>query len=369
MSYFPESIMPSRLKDESQDVKGNRFIISAADVNKHDEEIRIIQKIIGIRRPRFPTSGFVGGPGSTPGDPFTGNCLPSQMVNGRCPGDAPAECQTATKDVYAALENVFNSLSQLRDRYVLMTSGTVGSVDPSRPGTNGKIAFPTDWPIVTLLSEIPDSSVDDEDVLEDLESVKLSDVTDLPDEGGFITIINDAVPIMYESSARSLREVGYTSLASEEVPIYEQQDITMGESSSRQQRIFGLGTNVEILEYAELDRDQNLLLRVKRKQLGTTSTRHSPNDLVFCGRATIHVGPVNYRFAATEERKKIDAIDCVLRSDGSVEFSLRKRDSTPDFEDDRTSLAYVHYHATLFREIEPIPPFEPGNFGECEEFL
>jgi hypothetical protein len=358
MSFFPESIMPSRLKEETQDVKGNKFIVSAADVNKHDEEIRSIQKVIGIRRPRFPSKGFTGGPGGTPGDTFVGTG----------PGSPSAGCITAAKDVYASLENIFNSLAKLRDDYLLMTSGIVGITDPARSGVDGSILFPSGWPITSLVTSIQDTSVDDEDELEVLDSVQLSDVSELPDEGGFVTIINDASPIMFTSSAYNFRAVGYTSLATSSNPIYSQDDVEVDESASLKQRIFGLGTNVEILEYSELDRLTNLLLNVKRKQLGTTSTRHNQGDLVFGGRLSLYIGPVNYRFASTPDRQRIDALDCVLRSNGKVEFSLRKRDTAPDLSDDRTSLAYVHYHALLFQEVAPIPPFEPGDAGECEEF-
>jgi hypothetical protein len=364
MPYFPESIMPSRLKDESQDVKGNKFIVSALDVNKHDEEIRAIERVIGVRRPRFPTSGFRGGPGPNPEDPFEGDCLPGDMIDGKCPGDSPdspdeSGPETGT-DVYVYLDNIFKSLSDYRDNYLLMTSGIVGSEDPEKPAANGKITFPTDWPITTLLSEIPDASVDEEEALADLESIELSDVSTLPDEGGFITIINDAVPIMYVSENKNLRAVGYTSiavpLADPSSPIYAQNDMSIEESAALRPKIFGLGTNVEILQYSELDRDTNCLLNVKRKQLGTTSTRHSPHDLVFSGRFSICFGPINYRFRQTEERKRIDAIDCVLRSNGKIELNLRKMDlGNPDLDDNRTTIAYVHYHAVLLREIEPIP--------------
>ena len=78
MGYFPESIMPSRLKDESQDVKGNEFVVSAADVNKHDEEIRALQRVIGVRPATFPGKGF------------SGTSLPSGFSAFACIGDCTA---------------------------------------------------------------------------------------------------------------------------------------------------------------------------------------------------------------------------------------------------------------------------------------
>lgn len=376
MAYFPESIMPSRLKGESQDIKGNRFILSAADVNKHDEEIRAIQRVLGVRRPRIPaigfsgtcdTSGAGGGSGGSPGETgsFTPGCLDSEKVDGLCPGESPPGCETPAQDVFSALETISDTLNQLRDDAMLMASGIVAVVDPAIPGADGKIVWPSDWPVTTLLSAIPDPSTDDDEELEDLSSVELDDVSGLPDGGGFVTIINDVSTVIFRSGNRNLRLLGYTSLATSDDPIYDQDDIDIGESVANKARIFGLGTNVEIMQYESIDRDNNLLLNVSRKQLGTSSTRHAAGDLVFKGRVSINVSPINYRL----DRRRIDQIDAVLRSDGSVDLRVRRRDGGAlDIEDDDdTTLAYAHYHAVLLRELEPLPPFDPGQFGNCLE--
>lgn len=373
MAFFPDSVMPSRLKDESQDVKGNKYIVCAVDVNKHDEEIRAIERVIGIRRPRFPASGF-SGTVSDDGDgnfSFTASCAEEDKVDGLCPGESPPACTDRLKDVFQALEEISDRLSQIRDDYMLMTSGIVMVTDPSEPGADGKIVWPTDWPITTLSSAISDTSVDEEETLPMLDEVQLASVSGLPLEGGFITIINDASTILMTSANRNLRIIGFTSLASATDPIYAQEDIQLEDTVGNKQRIFGLGTNVEILEYEQLDTVNNKLLNVRRKQLGTSSTRHASGDLVFKGRVSISVSPINYRYRPTESRMRIDQIDCVLRSDGSIRLNVRKRDlGSLDVDDDRTTIAYAHYHAVLLRELEPLPPFEPGNnFGACQEIL
>lgn len=365
MAFFPESIMPNRLKDESQDIKGNKFVITATDVNKHDEEIRAIERSIGIRRPRFPASGFSGACDAN-GD-FVEGCLDSEKVSGVCPGGSPPDCEIERQDILSVMQSLSERLSQIRDDTMFQTSGIVRVRDPFYPGADGKIVWPTDFPVTTLASDIPDDTVDSEEDLDDLSEVTLDDVSGLPDGGGFITIINDASTLLFRSGSRNLRIIGFTSLATELDPIFDQSEIVMDDSISRRQRILALGTNVEILEYEELDEANNKLLGVSRKQLGTTSTRHAVGDLVFKGRASIMVSPINYKLSD----RRIDQVDCVLRSDGSVDLRVRNRDRNavdPD-DDDDTIISYAHYHAIVLRELEPLPVFDPGGFGDCPNIL
>jgi hypothetical protein len=124
MSYYPESIMPSRLKDGSADVNGNKYIASASDHNKHDEEIRAIEKALGARRPTFPggsacsaaSSGFSSAIGfsSVIGFSASSGCYP-----------APSGCAGATNNLMDALQNIFDQLNEIRNGLVLVTSGTV----------------------------------------------------------------------------------------------------------------------------------------------------------------------------------------------------------------------------------------------------
>lgn len=363
MAFFPESIMPSRRKDESQDVKGNRFIVTAADFNKHDDEIRAIERVVGIRRARFPVAGFSGVSDSVDG--FSGICADSERVDGRCPEDSAPGCSTSPQDMFQTLSLISESLSDFRDNAMLMDSGLVAIKDPSIPAADGLIQFPDDWPITTLVSDIPDDSADIFEPLENLESVELSDVSGLPEGGGFVTIINDMSTILFRSGTRNIRLVGFTSLATTSNPIYSQSSIDLQDSVARKQRIFGLGTNVEILEYESIDAGNNLLLNVTRKSMGTTSTRHAAGDLVFKGRVSISVSPVSYALS----RQRMDQVECYLRSNGKISMFVRNSDNflLDDSDDDDTIMAYANYHAVLLREIEPIPAFEPGEFGNCQE--
>ncbi len=145
--------MPSHLKQESDDVPGNKYVVSGQDVNKHDDEIRSIQSVIGVHL----------------GDPTNPN---------------------KGTDVITTLANVIARLNDLRDNQVQVASGVVAVKDSSVLGVDGKIQFPTAWSVTTLASPIADSAVDDETLLPELSTVTLADVSGMPDEG-YITIIND----------------------------------------------------------------------------------------------------------------------------------------------------------------------------------
>ena len=256
-------------------------------------------------------------------------------------------------------------VNRIKDELVLTTSGTVVVANPGIPSADGAIVFPTNWPITTLSEAVPDGTVDEEDELEDLSSVAIADVSDLPDEGGYVTLINDTSTVQFSSGSRNIRVIGFTSLATSADPIYEQKDIPLDETLSNKERVFGLGTNVEIMQYTSLDRDNNLLLGVSRKQLGTSSTRHAAGDLVFKGRLSISCYPVSYKLS----NRKIDQIDCILRSDGSIDLRVRNRDKNEldEFDDDDTIVSYAQYHALLTREFAPLPVFAPGDFGNCPQ--
>lgn len=144
MAYYPESIMPANLKSESADSDGNAFVIGASDHNRHDEEIRAIEKTLGI--------------------------------DGEC-------------SLVGALEDMADQLDLIRDGLVLTTSGIVAITDPDVPDADGLIAFPESW-TTTLVTDMPDESTTDETVLPFISALALDDVEDMPDEG-YITIIND----------------------------------------------------------------------------------------------------------------------------------------------------------------------------------
>lgn len=158
MSYFPESLMPSRVKQESVDVDGNKFVIGGSDHNRLDEEIRAIEKIIGV-----PILGVQGFSGTT-----------------NIPG-----CS-----VSAILAAIFQQLLRARDGQTLTTSGVVTVNDSTVVGYSGYIQFPTSWQVTTLEDDIPDDTTIDEGVLDPIDEVQLASVEGMPDEG-YITIIND----------------------------------------------------------------------------------------------------------------------------------------------------------------------------------
>jgi hypothetical protein len=335
MSYFPEGIMPSRAKDESQDVKGIKHIISSADFNKHDEEIRAIQRYLGARRPSFPASGLKVT--ATPGA-----------------GGPADECSVTPQDIVSVLGAIADKINRIKSEMVFVTSGIVRVKDPAYPSADGSITFPSNWPTTTLTQAISDDTTSDEDPSEDLESVELADVSDLPEEGGYVTIINDSSMITYTGGDEDLVAVGNTSLATASDPIYDQSGVSVGDVDNKE-RVFGLGSNVEVLEYSSIDESSKLLLGVKRKRLGTSSTRHSSGDTVFKGRLSIGFYPVNYKLTD----QKMDQVDCVLRSDGRIDLRVRGGGS------DDTVIAYVQYNAVLMREMEPLSMFSPGDFGNC----
>ncbi len=172
MTYFPESILPKRLKQESVDVDGNKFIVSASDFNRHDEEIRAIEKAIGV--PKLPVPG----------------------------GDAPDD----SCSILSVLIQVAEQLKSIRDDFVYSTSGVVAIKDPDVSNIDRLIPFPTSWSVTALVSGfsgLVDSNLKDEDTLDKLDSIILDDVTGMPNEG-YVTIINDVsvapAPVVHTSN-------------------------------------------------------------------------------------------------------------------------------------------------------------------------
>jgi len=154
MSYFPTSLMPSKTKQESADVAGNKFIVSGMDHNRIDEEIRAVEKVLlGVQ---------TGGGGTT---------------------GSIASCS-----VYDTLLSILQKLQQIRDTMVDSSSGVVAVKDASLTPT-GIIPFPSSWK-TTLVSDIPDASLYDEDELSPINEVTLASTAGLPSEG-YVTIIND----------------------------------------------------------------------------------------------------------------------------------------------------------------------------------
>jgi hypothetical protein len=186
LAYFPDSIAPSRLKDESQDVRGNPFIITATDHNKHDEEIRAIEKVVGPRLPSFPGEGFSG----------YGNVSPFEALS--CPIATcypPVDSQASETTAVGMLRAILDKLAEIRNDQFLLTSGVVAVKDDFVAGVDRVIPFPSDWH-TTLAEDVVDDTRTDEQAMPPLPSVAVDDVDGMPSEG-HVTIINgmDTAPV------------------------------------------------------------------------------------------------------------------------------------------------------------------------------
>ena len=399
MSYYPESIMPSRLKDGSADVNGNKYIASASDHNKHDEEIRAIEKALGSRRPTFPglcysaaSSGFSTATGFSSVVGFS-SCT---CVDGCYP--APSGCAGVTNNLMDALQNVFDRLDEIRDGMVLVTSGTVCCRNDVLGGANGLIVFPTNWPVTTLVDFVP-ATLPDESQPPDLDYVTLADVSGLPSIG-YVSVINDSSNMLFQDvpDAQDLPDpvnvVGPTSMAQEDASfsgfsgfsgftgfsgLYYIDDsvVASGYSSTAVPKYVldrlvdrmanGQSTNVEVLFYAGIDAPNNRILNVRRAMLGSTATQHAPSDLVFKGRLSIQVSPTLIRSIGDD----IAQIECYLRSNGSIvtrswAFSgFSGLSSGTWYEDGNVAgpgaVAYAQYQAVLVKTLDEMPPLRPGE--------
>lgn len=140
MPYFPDSIMRPNTKSEAADVPGVARVVSAADHNKHDEEIVAIQEAIGARRPAIPPSGF-SCRGDSPG----------------CSGiGASPPCVPSAYGMVDAMKSAADALMAIRDSYVKSISGIVAVYDQTNdPSATGKIPFPTEWQKTSLVDELP----------------------------------------------------------------------------------------------------------------------------------------------------------------------------------------------------------------------
>ena len=350
MSFFPESIYKPHTKQESADVQGNQYVISASDHNKHDSEIAAIEQFIGASNPQFPTgfSSFKGVP----------------------QGSGTTPCVSPNATMQTALNNLVSLLEQIRDDSVYVTSGCIVQFDNS--GTSpygGKIVWPSDWPITTLIDALPDSRPDAADPLPNPSYITLTDVSNMP-TSGYVSIINDVSPMSYQGagSNRIVHIPGYTSLATSTQPASAQSNIVAAVKGVPQfslpfARVFGLSTNMEFIYYNGLDVPNGRILNPQRMQLGSSATAHSSPDLVFKGRASINIAPFAFK---VNNGKHIDCLECYLRSDGTVSIGVRNTDTNPPDYVTQTEYGYVHYSAILLRDLVQIPPYVPSaNQGGC----
>lgn len=354
MAYFPESLLPSNIKQTSSDVGGNQFIVSASDYNRHDEEIRAIEKFIGTQ-------------------------------------DSANGCS-----LIESLKSAAQRLQDLRDGIILTTSGVVSVKDASVGGTDGIVPFPTSW-TTTLSSGISASTT--------LPVMQLASVSGLP-TSGYVSIIND-VSLMPIAIGRldvskknnylfgQVNAAVYTSLVSTDAPIYNIQL----QNSAITQDALALGSNVEIFYYNGIDVPNKKLLNVTRSQLNSTATRHGTGDVVFKGILSVQVSPFMFR---ANYATPLGQVSCLLRSNGRVDMSTQQINFGPvgfsGFVDkqlvnnnsyplpsglagfsgfsgngfmnmsgatttDNTDRAYATYQATLIQGVDPIPSPTFGTKG------
>lgn len=215
----------------------------------------------------------------------------------------------------------------------------------------GRISFTCVTPATvtetSITVTIPPLAVDD-----DLYTVAVKNLD------GQVGVLDDAL-LITAPGVSAVPIARYTSLYSTLNPIYSI-NLTGGRSN-RKRRIFALGTNMEVLFYSGVDTVNNRILNVYRRQLGTTSTRHGPGDLVFKGIASIQLSPLLYKASSG---RKIAHIDCVLRSNGKIE--MRTREISGSHFNDNTELAYAAYQAILIKTLNLIPLPKLGT-DECIE--
>jgi hypothetical protein len=162
-----------------------------------------------------------------------------------------------------------------------------------------------------------------------------------------------------------VQHIRYSSLYSDNIPVFEIS--STGGPTNRKGRIFGLGTNVEVLHYSGID--GNKLLNVYRKQMGTTSTRHAEGDLVFKGMTSIQLSPFSFvpelgDGSNPDDIERIAHLECILRSDGKIEMKVRTVDGY-DFSE-ITKIAYASYQAVLIKSLAPLDIPLIGT-ADCEE--
>lgn len=328
MPYFPESIMPSNIKDESQDIKGNPYIISAADYNKHDQEIQAIEKYINPSPPNY-SLGFSGtGCGISSFSGFSGYYYP---VPSGFSGNNNLD----------KISYVMSVLEDVRDNTMFVTSGIIVIKDPAIPAADGIIQWPSGWSsYITKLSEdMYDDTIDDEQIVPELDSLTLEDVYGMPDSGQ-ITVINPISSIWSDIGGFKDNFMAYGNQG-EILPPENDTD----SNKSLLYRRLSMGTNVEIMNYLGIDRINNRILHVSRKSQGTMCWKHKTGDLVFKGELSIFVSPFMY----ISDNEGFNNLECYISPLGKVTLKTRSYNYINGDRIENESHAYASYQAILIR--------------------
>ena len=335
MAYFPEQLMPANMKDESQDVRGNHYVACAADHNKIDEEIRSVELYLGVKSPSY-SFGFSGtGCGLAAFSSFSGYSYP-----------APVAAAGVGANNIELLEDLSADLDAIKDHTVMVTSGVIAIKDPNVPSADGMIPWPTSWaPYMTVLSQdVGDPSIDDEDKLEIVEALGLSDVSNL-DEIGCVSMINSVYTFPVGTFTNNDEYMAYGFSGSALPP----EDGT-AEEKTLLYRQLAMGSNVEIRDYWGVNTDDKTILKVGRKKQGTMSWSHKTGDLVFKGKLSIHVAPIMYMGA-----NGFCSIDCYVTPNGRIAFRSRAWDNTNSIFVENSTCLYASYQAVLVKTPLLIP--------------
>jgi hypothetical protein len=244
------------------------------------------------------------------------------------------------------LEDLSAALDAIKDHTVMVTSGVIAIKDPNVPSANGMIPWPTSWaPYMTVLSQdVSDPSVDDEDKLEIVEALGLSDISNL-DEIGSVSMINSVYTFPVETFTNNDEYMAY-GFSGEALP---PEDGT-AEEKTRLYRQLAMGSNVEIMDYWGVNTDDKTILKVGRKKQGTMSWTHKTGDLVFKGKLSIHVAPIMYMGA-----NGFCSIDCYVTPNGRIAFRSRAWDNTNSIFVENSTCLYASYQAVLVKTPLLIP--------------
>jgi len=332
MSYFPESIMPERRKDQTEDVPGNPYVVNAVDINKQGEEIIAIENVLGTSKPNFPInysgmsypSGFSG---------FSGN---PYSFSSTCP----------TTNLLQTLDNALAKIREIRNNMISTTSGVVCLQDPKVTSPNGNIIFPTNWATTTLVTKMTDdnNAYDSQNPLPILPYVQLASISDMP-ETGYVSIINEVIFVSYYVNTSWRKTVEYSRFPT-----------STSDEKIRRRNIAG---TVEILRYSGLDKANNRILNVKRRQLGSSSSPHYAGDKVFKGRLSLEVSPSLYVYstAYADTNLLYKAIHLQLKQSGTIQGYLSLQIGNNIYNDGHTF--YASYQAQLIRNVDPMSVFDP----------
>jgi hypothetical protein len=249
------------------------------------------------------------------------------------------------------LQTLYDALAKIREirnNMILTTSGVVCVLDPRVSGENGAISFPTNWPTTTLVTAMTDdyNAYDSQRPLPILPYIQLADVSNMP-ETGYISIINEVAWVWETIDSVQRLTIEYSRFGT-----------TTTDLKIRRRNI---SNTAEIIRYSGLDKSNNRILNVKRRQLGTSSSPHYAADMVFKGRLSLQVSPSLYVYStlynADSTGLLYKAIHMQLNQNGTVQGYLGLQTNNTLNNDGHT--LYASYQGQLIRNVDPMAVFDP----------